>query len=442
MTGGVGTVLSAMGRWHECLRWIVVLVLGSVAATPAIAADDREPLLRSRITEVVAVMRGERPPADTFDARFLAEVTPDRLRALSAQLVDQGGALEGWTDFRREQAGSATFTLRYAHGTAPARIELNPAAPGLVSGFRIFGLTPAGDTLDRLEAEFAALPGKAGFAVYRLGDGTPTLVGGRNADDALAVGSSFKLYVLAALARQVKEGKRRWSDVVPVSGKSFPGGTVHTLPDGAPVTLHTLASLMIAVSDNSATDMLVRLVGQEALAREVKLSGHSRPDAMTPMLTTAQLFALKRGGAPMAERYASASPVEKARLLATIDISGVARADPGEVFGHGPVAIDSVEWFASPADLAGVMDDLRRLDSREAFDILAINPAMDGAAARGWSYVGYKGGSEDGVISMTWLLRGRDGAWTVVTGSWNDANAPVDNQRFEMLMRRLAKVAG
>ncbi|WP_232492209.1 serine hydrolase [Novosphingobium kaempferiae] len=431
-----------MNRWLGCLRWIMVLVLGSVVTTTALAADDREALLRSRIAEVVAVMRGTRAPADTFDARFLAEVPPDKLRALSAQLVDQGGALEDWTDFRREQAGSATFTLRFAHGTAPARIELNPAAPGLVSGFRIFGLTPAGDTLDRLEAEFAALPGKAGFAVYRLGDGAPALVGGRNADKALAVGSSFKLYVLAALVRQVKDGARRWDDVVPVSGKSFPGGTVHTLPDGAPVTLHTLASLMIAISDNSATDMLVRLVGQEALAREVRLSGHARPDALAPMLTTAQLFALKRGGAPMAARYAKASPAERARLLAALDLSGVAQADPGEVFGHGPVAIDSVEWFASSADLAGVMDDLRRFDSREALDILAVNPAMDGATGRAWSYVGYKGGSEDGVISMTWLLRGRDGAWKVVTGSWNDARAPVDNQRLEMLMRRLAKVAG
>lgn len=430
-----------MSGWRRVLNLALVLVaLGFTKS--AMAQDDSDALLRSRIGEVVAVMQGKGDPAQTFDARFLAAVPPEKLRALADQMVAQGGAITGTADFKREQRTSASFTLTFARGTAPARIELNPAAPGLVSGLRIFGFTPDGDSFDRLDREFAGLPGKAGFAVYHLTQGGPRLIKGRSIDTPFAIGSTFKLYVLAALARQVKEGKRNWTDVVPVSGKSFPGGTVHTLPDGAPVTVHTLASLMIAISDNTATDILVRLVGQKDLAREVRLAGHGKPDAMAPMMTTAQLFALKRSGPQAAAGYAAADPAERARILAALDLSAIATADPGQVFGHGPVAIDTVEWFASPADLAGVMDDLRRLDSSEALAILAINPAMDATTAGNWRQVGYKGGSEDGVISMTWLLQNKDGAWFAVTGSWNDIKASVDASRFEMLMQRLAKLAG
>ena len=51
-------------------------------------------------------------------------------------------------------------------------------------------------------------------------------------------------------------------------------------------------------------------------------------------------------------------------------------------------------------------------------------------------YVGFKGGSEPGVINLTWLVRSRAGAWHAVTGSWNDPQAPVDEARFAALMQR------
>jgi hypothetical protein len=110
--------------------------------------------------------------------------------------------------------------------------------------------------------------------------------------------------------------------------------------------------------------------------------------------------------------------------------------------GHVPNAIGQIEWFASPVDLARAMDDLRRLGSREALAILAINPVMDAASAAGWDFVGYKGGSEAGVMSMTWLLRDKTGGWYAATGSWNDPAAALDEDRFLQLMLRLAKLAG
>lgn len=423
------------------VRCWLSLGIGLGVIMPLHAQDDQDALLRARLQQVIAVMQGKGDPAATFDARFLDEVPPAKLLGLAAQLAGSGGPVLGFTDFQRAQHGSATFTLRFAHASAPGRIELSPAPPHLVSGFRLFDLTQDADSIATIDADFAALPGKAGYGVYRLGDKTPTLVQGRDPSAVFAIGSAFKLYVLAALTRQIKDGTARWSDVLPVTGKSFPGGTLHTFPDGAPVTLHTLASLMIAISDNTATDILMRRVGQDALAREVKLAGHAKPDLVRPMLSTAQLFALKRAGPSVTGHYAAAGPTERERLLAALDLAPIATADPVEVFGHGPVAIDTIEWFASPADLASAMNDLGGLASPDALAILAMNPAMDEPTARRWAYVGYKGGSEDGVMSMTWLLRTHTGTWFAVSGSWNNPAAALDEPRFAALMRRLAKVA-
>src|SRR3546814_20739954 len=61
-----------------------------------------------------------------------------------------------------------------------------------------------------------------------------------------------------------------------------------------------------------------------------------------------------------------------------------------------------IEWYASPADLARVMDWLRRHTetgpAAEARRILGLNPGIPADAASHWAYVGYKGGSEPGVL--------------------------------------------
>ena len=52
-------------------------------------------------------------------------------------------------------------------------------------------------------------------------------------------------------------------------------------PPGAAVTVETLATLMISVSDNTATDTLIRLVGRERVEARLAASGHqpARRDA-------------------------------------------------------------------------------------------------------------------------------------------------------------------
>src|SRR3546814_9446127 len=120
------------------------------------------------------------------------------------------------------------------------------------------------DSFDKFAAEIAALPGRTGFLVAKLDGGTVKPIASAHSDEQFAVGSIVKLYILDELAAQVAAGKRRWSDVVPLSHLSFSSAGTANWPKGTPVTLQTLANWMISVSDNGATDTLIHLLDRKS----------------------------------------------------------------------------------------------------------------------------------------------------------------------------------
>lgn len=60
--------------------------------------------------------------------------------------------------------------------------------------------------------------------------------------------------------------------------KSLPGGILQNWPKGAPLTLHTLAGLMISQSDNTAADTLLEILGRDVVCRcrDMERSGDIR----------------------------------------------------------------------------------------------------------------------------------------------------------------------
>ena len=208
-------------------------------------------------------------------------------------------------------------------------------------------------------------------------------------------------------------------------------------PKGAPVTLHTLATLMISISDNTATDQLIAIVGRDAIAEELRASGHAEPERTLPILTTLEIFGLK-GNLARGQAYAAASEDEQARLLDAFaaEIAG----DPDKVVKPTftqPTAIDTLEWFASGEDLAGLMRRIAAIEDSTAREIMAVSPAMPEAKRENWRYVGYKGGSEPGVLNLTWLLQDQAGDWRILSLSWNDPAAPVDTGTLELIAQRI-----
>ena len=407
------------------MLWLVLLPARAVE-TPAYTA---------RAAELPGLLRETGGEKGFFSTLFLDAVPLERWRAIAADLRARHGKVVALGAVRQESDTAGQVEVRYEKATVGFTLVVAPQSPNRVVGLHVIGIRMTDDSMARLGAEIAALPGSASFAVAELTDKAPIWRQQHRADAQMATGSSFKLYILAELARAVAAGERRWSDVIALDPKSF-SGRLMRWPDAAPMTLHSLATAMIAESDNSAADTLLRALGRDKVDAMVGRTGHARPDRALPLLSTAEGFALKMPAqAALARRYAAATPDERRTLLrdhaaaltaAAVDIGSVAER---------PTAIDSIEWFAAPRDLIAVMNALRR-QGGDALPILATNPGIAPADAKRWRYLGYKGGSEPGVIAMTFLAQAQDGRWFALSGSWNNPAARVEEPRFVALMTR------
>ena len=427
---------------------LATLALGALALTaaplaaqvepPAKAAAAEQTPLEMRADQVVALLNGKADPADIFTAGFRAAVADAQIVTLSASLVAQFGPATEVALLAPTEGTRAALEIRFARGLAKGGIAIDPADNNRVNELRftsVDSLAIADDTPAKIVADLAALPGSVNAWFAPLDGGPPTI--SRNAEQRLALGSTFKLYVLAALAEDVKAGRRKWTDVVPLTEKSYPSGKLQDWPKGAPVTLHTLASLMISISDNTATDQLIKVLGKERILKLMMDSGHADPSVNDPFLTTKQLFILKASNLQTLADWRSSDPAKQA----VIEAVQVAEEDPtldqiNAAFANGPKALD-IEWFASPADLAKLLAHMRKTADSKVFEIMAINPSATDAIKANWAYIGYKGGSEPGVLNLTWLLTDKQGRDWVLTLGWNNAAAVVDEGKLEGIAQRI-----
>lgn len=296
---------------------------------------------------------------------------------------------------------------------------------------------PPSAQVPALFGEIVGLPGEVSLAAARLEEGGPANFLTQKAERPLAIGSAFKLFVLAELVRQVKAGERRWGDVVPLGAPSLPSGLLQDWPKGSPLTLHSLAALMISRSDNSAADTLLAVLGRDKVEALLPTLGVAAPALDRPFLATREAFVLKYGDPALLRRWTAADEAGRRALLdGELAAVEAARLD-GKRFTGRPTAIGEAEWFASPADLVRTLDWLRRSGDPTALDLLAINPGLDPALAKGFAYFGFKGGSEPGVVNMSFLLKNREGRWIAVSATWNNAAAALDEPRFAALISRL-----
>ena len=419
---------------------LVLLALPAAAQTGAAVGQAASPALRARAEQVVGLLRGQGDMTELFAPAFLAEIPAARIQAIGQQAVAQYGPVRGLDRLDAGSPQSGVMHVALERATLTIQIVVEPQAPNRIVSLLITGADMRSDSLAAIVDEIRALPGRKSLAVARLGDGASAILAALDPEQPLAIGSAFKLFILAELSRQVGTGRRHWSDVVALDRRSVPSGTLQTWPPGSPVTLHTLAALMISVSDNSAADMLLHTLGRENVERMMERMGISNAARNRPLISTLEMAAIKTGPVPGINAWQQADEAGRRRMLAA-DYAGIdaSRIDFARFTGN-PLHIE-VEWYASAADLVRAMDWLRRNGDETAKAILAINSGL-GPQLRGeLAYVGYKGGSEPGVLNLSWLVRNRAGAWFVITGSWNNPDAPLDEQRFVGLIARAVQLA-
>src|SRR5271166_4239946 len=107
------------------------------------------------------------------------------------------------------------------------------------------------------------LDGVMGVAIVDLTDGRKYLL---HANEGFPQASSIKICVLAELYRQAQQGKLKLTDLYTVNASDLVqdsdimGGLT---PGVTRITLRDLATMMVAVSDNSAANVLIDRVGME-----------------------------------------------------------------------------------------------------------------------------------------------------------------------------------
>ena len=433
----------------------IILAAAMASVVPAAALAQTTPpsaestaMLASRAAELIAIFNGGGDVAATFAPEFLAQIPEAQIRAISAQLTAQFGKAVKVASLKPAGASRAVLVIGFEKGTATMQVVLDPGPTGKIAGLGITGTQSAAiagiATLADVAAAFRALPGQTGFVVADLGPKAAPLAA-LQADRPLAIGSTFKLVILAELVRAIDAGARKWDDAIVLDGTELPAGGFNTLPKGTSVPLRKLAEEMIKVSDNSATDVLIRTLGREKIEAMQAKVGIKAPAANVPFLTTMELFKLKGvGQGALGRRYLALDTKGKRKLLAG-EVAATPGSAVGALFADGkPVLIDKLEWFASPADLARTMAwlDAHRTTAggKEAMRIVAINPGVGAALAKRFAYLGYKGGSEPGVMSMTVLVRDSVGKARVVSASWNNPAAGVDELAFAALVTRAVEL--
>src|SRR6267142_847862 len=156
------------------------------------------------------------------------------------------------------------------------------------------------------------LDGVMGVAIVDLTDGHKYLL---HANDVYPQASSIKICVLAELYRQAQQGKLKLTDLYTVQASDLvqDSDIMGGLTAGVTkITLRDLTTMMVAVSDNSATNVLIDRVGMENVnafldslglthtrlrrkMMDLKAATEGRENVSTPVEMMALLEALYRG---------------------------------------------------------------------------------------------------------------------------------------------------
>ena len=125
---------------------------------------------------------------------------------------------------------------------------------------------------DRVKAEIAPFKGKVSLFAKNLDTGETYAL---NADDRVRTASTIKIAVMVEAFGRVAEGKSKWTDeLVLTKGKKVSGsGILQELSDGLHITLRDGVNLMMLVSDNTATNLVLDVLTTDAVNARMESLG-------------------------------------------------------------------------------------------------------------------------------------------------------------------------
>jgi Beta-lactamase enzyme family/ORF 12 gene product N-terminal len=373
--------------------------------------------LRWLIAELARLPLSDAQVRAHFDAAFLTQFNPTALNQILEAAIR--------IDLVSIQVSQpSTLVANVLAGGEQAQVWLDVDSHGLISWLRISpastGPTPA--TWAGVDSALHAVAPRIRLLVAKVGAGSCQPIHSIDPGTAAPLGSAFKLYVLDALGDAVAANKVRWDQALTVTAqvKGLPPGELQTEPDGTQVSVLDAAGKMISLSDNTAADMLINLLGRPAIETSLTTTGMASPAMNLPFLTTREIYVLKlRQWPSLAKRFIAADESGRRALLA----STVDRAPLPTLAEAGawtmPRDIDSLEYFGSASDICRAYASLATLDRQPGLSpigqVLSVNDDGLQLDPAQWKTTWFKGGSEPGALSLAYLATTRAGPSYVVT---------------------------
>jgi beta-lactamase class A len=125
---------------------------------------------------------------------------------------------------------------------------------------------------DRIQDVIGPTGARFGVALRHLESGEEVLI---DADSYYPLASVVKVPVLVEAAFQLGAGRFSLADRWPLHSnvKNLPSGILTFMEDGLTLTVRDLLTLMIIISDNTATDIMIKRLGKEAINQRMRQLG-------------------------------------------------------------------------------------------------------------------------------------------------------------------------
>lgn len=346
---------------------------------------------------------------DQLDETFTAEISAEEFAEFINQQV-QPSAPWNLEEFVPDSEHASLSIISSPAGRLGMELSLDPDTERINS--ILFNPMPeAGESVesfDELTDELDELPVEVSMLVVE-GD---EVIYEQEPERVMPVSSTAKLYVFYGLVQAIEAGEADWEDTLVVTDelRSLPSGQLQEEEAGYEVSVADAAREMIAISDNTATDMIIDYLGRESVEEAVAEAGHHDPSLLSPYLSTGDLFQLRWGDPELGEQYLEADDDRRREILEDLS-DATLELDPAELTQEA-ASEPGLEWYATAEDVVAVHRALSeaRDDHPELTEILTTNPGLvTEPEDPWWEESAYKGGNAVEALSGSWTLSDNQG---------------------------------
>lgn len=263
------------------------------------------------------------------------------------------------------------------------------------------------DVLDkRVRAEISQFKGKVSLFAKNLETGFTYELGG---DDRVPTASTIKVAVMIEAFARVAEGKTKWTDELVLTKEKKVGGAgiLPVFDDGLRLTLRDAVTLMMVLSDNTATNLVIDVLTADAINSRMESLGMKETRLMRRVF----------GGGESAE----------------------GKKEENKRFGLGRT---------SPREMVALMEKLERGEivsaaaSKEMIELMKREQGTNGIWRNQWRVPkATKSGALDALRSNVGIIYDKRGriALSITCDEMPEPNWAVDNPGL-LLMSRLSEI--